>query len=66
MTLPKYTASMREGSMLAEAIADLVAIVPSSVEVSFLSDPPKAPNGVRFAATMKMLDMVISVCRDDI
>ena len=35
--------------------AHLVAIVPSSVDESFLSEPPKAPKGVRFAATIKIL-----------
>ena len=49
---------MVAGSMLAELSADLVAIAPSSVGDSFLRAPPKAPKGVRFAATMKMFDMM--------
>ena len=44
--------------MLAELIADLVAIVPSSVAESDFRDPPKAPKGVLFAATMKIFDMI--------
>ena len=50
---------MTDGSILAVVIADLVAMVPSSVAESFFSEPPKAPKGVRFAATMNILDMVI-------
>eukprot|EP00956_Cyclotella_meneghiniana_P000326 scaffold385_cov38-Cyclotella_meneghiniana.AAC.6 len=55
MTLPKYTASTNFGSrLLAEARADLVAMVPSSVAVRDLREPPKEPKGVRLAATMKI------------
>lgn len=57
MTLPKYTAPTSEGSMFPCVRAALVAMVPSSVEVSFFSEPPNAPKGVLFAATMKMFVM---------
>ena len=59
ITLPKYTASMVDGSILPLVMADFVDTTPSSVAVRDLSDPPKAPNGVRLAATMKMLDMML-------
>ena len=52
---------MVDGSRLAEEMADFVATTPSSVAVRDLSEPPKAPKGVRFAATMNMLAMIEKV-----
>lgn len=45
--------------MLADDRAALVEMAPSSVAESALREPPNAPNGVRFAATMKMDDMLM-------
>lgn len=51
--------------MWAEDNAALVAMVPSSVAERDLREPPNAPKGVRFAATMKMLDMVFPLIRGE-
>jgi hypothetical protein len=58
MTFPTNTESTIAGSILPDASADFVATVAKSVAERFFKDPPKAPKGVRFAATMKILCIV--------
>lgn len=49
---------MRAGSSEACAMAAFDETTPSSVAERALREPPNAPNGVRFAATIKMPDMM--------
>jgi hypothetical protein len=50
-TLPMMTESTMDGGTFPEAKAALAATVANSVADRLLSDPPKAPHGVRLAAT---------------
>lgn len=58
MTFPKKTESTNFGSRFADSRAACVESTPRSVALNALSDPPKAPNGVRFAATKNTPDMM--------
>jgi hypothetical protein len=60
MTFPTNTESTSEGSTFPADNADFVATVAKSVAERDFRDPPKDPKGVRFAATIKILFMIMN------
>jgi len=54
MTCPNTTLSIFSGFRPAACIAAVDATTDKSVALLFTNIPPIVPNGVRFAATMKM------------
>eukprot|EP00979_Chaetoceros_neogracilis_P018375 scaffold10581_cov155-Chaetoceros_neogracile.AAC.1 len=58
ITFPTKTESTTEGSTLPASNADFVAIVAKSVAERCFNDPPNDPNGVRFAATIKIFCII--------
>ena len=61
MTFPTTTDEIRDGSIFPEARAALAAISWRSTQVWFKSFPPKVPNAVRLAETMKIPETIKQV-----